>query len=551
MNENKNVVLALVLMLVVWMGFSVLFPPQETSQPEQQTTPIQEAVSKDPVEKVSPVAEAAPVKRESAMSLATASDEAVPQAPVALNAPAREITVETAKYRATLSSSGARLTAFELKDYRSTADPQSALVQLINSESLRYATLRTVGTEGFSLPSDSPYEIDFQNDFIELEEGKTQELRFRSVTASGLEVVKTFIFKDGHYSIDLSTSIRNLGPGPLTGGLDLALVKYWDDDEERDAYSFAGPATLADDKVDEVKVKKLKDEAPVYGKEAVWTSIQSKYFIDVIAPLGDSFEQIRLSRDNDRIQNTIKSTLLTLQPGAAKQLDYFLFFGPKDIEILKAEGHKLDKTIDFGFFEILSKPLLYVLIFFYGFLKNYGLAIILLTIIIKILFWPLTHKSYASMKAMQKLQPEMQKVRERFKSDKERLNKELMGLYKKHRVNPMGGCLPMLVQIPVFFALYKVLLGSIALRHAPFAMWLTDLSAKDPYYITPVLMGISMFVQQKLTPTTADPMQAKIMTFLPVVFTFMFLNFPSGLVIYWLVNNLLTIVQQYYIHRKA
>ncbi len=154
------------------------------------------------------------------------------------------------------------------------------------------------------------------------------------------------------------------------------------------------------------------------------------------------------------------------------------------------------------------------------------------------------------MKAMQKLQPEMQKLRDKHSKDKERLNKEMMELYKTHRVNPLGGCLPMLVQIPVFFALYKVLLDSIALRHAPFALWLTDLSAKDPYYITPILMGASMFVQQKMTPTTADPMQAKIFMMMPVVFTFLFLNFPSGLVIYWLVNNLLTILQQYFIHRK-
>jgi YidC/Oxa1 family membrane protein insertase len=155
------------------------------------------------------------------------------------------------------------------------------------------------------------------------------------------------------------------------------------------------------------------------------------------------------------------------------------------------------------------------------------------------------------MKSMQKLQPQMQKLRDKFKNDKERLNKEMMALYKTHSVNPLGGCLPMLVQIPVFFALYQVLLNSIALRHAPFAFWLMDLSAKDPYYITPLLMGASMFVQQKMTPTTADPMQAKIFMMMPIVFTFMFLNFPSGLVIYWLVNNLLTILQQYFIHRKA
>ena len=547
MNENKNVVIALLLMLAVWMGFTLLFPPQQTTETTKTVELSESKASTVQIEEQATPTEAVLTGQVNAPSSALEQEAK----DFALDVPARNITIETSLYRAVLSSSGARLTSFELKEFRATADPQSAMVQLIPGDSLRYATLPTVGTEGFSLPEDAPYEVDFINDFVTLVGGESKSIQFRSVTPTGLEVIKTFVFKDGHYSIDLQTSIRNQTQGPLTGRLDIALVKYWDDEAERDAYSFAGPATLVNGKVDEVKVKNLSEEAQTYGREADWTSIQFKYFLDVVAPLADAIDQISLARENDRIVNTLKSPFFTLQPGQAKQLDYFLFFGPKDLEILKSEGHQLDKNIDFGFFHFLAKPLLHVLTFFYGYLNNYGLAIILLTVIIKILFWPLTHKSYASMKSMQKLQPEMQKIRERFKSDKERLNKELMQLYKENRVNPLGGCLPMLVQIPVFFALYKVLLGSIALRHAPFAFWLTDLSAKDPYYITPVLMGLSMFVQQKLTPMSADPMQAKIMTYLPLVFTFMFLNFPSGLVLYWLVNNLLTIVQQYFIYRKA
>ncbi len=545
MNENKNVIVALVLMLAVWVGFTFLFPPKPSPEATQDANMAKEVSSAEPVQVPEQV-------QTPALSAGTAEAEtpATGNLPAATVASIRNITVETARYTAVFSSSGARLISFTLNDYRKTAADDAPPVQLINTDSLRYATLQTTGTEGFTLAIDAPYEVDSSNDLIKLQPGEGHTLQFRSVTSSGLEVVKTYAFKDGHYSIDLQTTVRNLAAGPLTGALELALIKYWDDDEERDAYSFAGPATLVGDDLEKVKVKKLKKESPTYGSDAAWTSIQSKYFIDVVVPQENAAEQTRVSRDSDRLFNTLKTAFFTLQPGSAKQFDYFLFFGPKDLELLKAEGHQLDKTIDFGFFEVLAKPLLYFLTFFYGYLKNYGLAIISLTIIIKILFWPLTHKSYASMKSMQKLQPEMQKLRERFKSDKERLNKELMGLYKTHRVNPMGGCLPMLVQIPVFFALYKVLLDSIALRHAPFAFWLTDLSAKDPYYITPVLMGLSMFVQQKLTPTAGDPMQAKIMTFLPVIFTFMFLNFPSGLVIYWLVNNLLTIVQQYYIHRK-
>ena len=253
---------------------------------------------------------------------------------------------------------------------------------------------------------------------------------------------------------------------------------------------------------------------------------------------------------------------LTYTSTATHTLKFGLYLGPKDIDILKAMGHDLAQTINFGWFDILAKPLLYFLKFFYKFTHNYGIAIILLTVLIKIVFWPLAHKSAKAMKTMQKIQPRLQKLKEKYGDDKERLNKELLQLYKTYKVNPMSGCLPMLLQIPVFFALYKVLLQAIELRHAPFLLWINDLSAPDRLMIPgidipwihglpvlTILMGVSMWWQQKLTPASLDPTQAKIMQFLPVVFTFMFLTFPSGLVLYWLVNNILSIAQQYYINK--
>jgi YidC/Oxa1 family membrane protein insertase len=343
--------------------------------------------------------------------------------------------------------------------------------------------------------------------------------------------------------------MRNAGPATLSGTLDLTLTEPWDKGK-KDSYSFSGPALLLGDELEQLDVDDLDKGAKSFGKEATWTSLQSKYFIMAAIPLAGAAEKVTVAHEGGKLLTTMQTPLLTLQAGERRQFDYLLFFGPKEPAQLKAAGHGLELAINFGWFDLLAQPLFHVLTFFYGFLNNYGWSIILLTVILKLIFWPLTHKSYASMKAMQKLQPEMQKLRDKFKNDKERLNKELMELYKKHRVNPLGGCMPMLVQIPVFFALYKVLLEAIALRHAPFMLWLTDLSDKDPYYITPLLMGASMFVQQKMTPTTADPIQAKVFMFMPVIFTFLFLNFPSGLVIYWLVNNLLTIAQQYYINRR-
>ena len=230
---------------------------------------------------------------------------------------------------------------------------------------------------------------------------------------------------------------------------------------------------------------------------------------------------------------------------------------------MKQVGHDLSKAINFGWFDVLAKPMLWLLNFFHGFVGNYGIAIILLTVLIKGAFWPITQKGMKSMKNMQKLQPKVAKLKEKFKGDPQKMNQEMMALYKTYKVNPLGGCLPLVLQIPFFFALYKVLLMSIELRHAPFMLWINDLAAPDRLWVgfdipflhgIPVLtllMGASMYLQQKMTPTTADPTQARIMQMLPIIFTFMFINFASGLVLYWFVNNLLSILQQQLINRQT
>ncbi|MBW2452064.1 MAG: membrane protein insertase YidC [Deltaproteobacteria bacterium] len=540
-NENKNLIVALLLMLAVWFGFSLLFPPEPQPDKTAANAPQQQETLQ-PQEPVAPT-------RLSEASLPAESSELSESVSV-IERPARDIVVETDFYRAVFTSSGARLTSFELKKYRTTSDPASPPVQMFEAGPLQYATLRTTGTESLQLPANTVYSTTAP-ERMDLSGDDNQTLSFQTVTPSGLTVIKSFVLQGDSYTIDCQIELQNTSQTQLRGTLDFALVQRWDDSMKTDMYSFAGPSSLVDGKIDEVDADDLVETPVIYGQNAQWTSFQTKYFLSVAVPDTTYTERVRITKNQDAIENIIETPYLAFQAGEVKRLNYFLFIGPKEMDLLKEAGHQLERTIHFGFFDLLAKPLFYFLTFFYGYLKNYGLAIILLTIIIKLLFWPLTHKSYASMKAMQKLQPEMTKLRERFKNDKERLNKELMELYKTHRVNPLGGCLPMLVQIPVFFALYKVLLDSIALRHAPFAFWITDLSAKDPFYITPVLMGASMFVQQKMTPTTADPTQAKIFMMMPIIFTFLFLNFPSGLVIYWLVNNLLTILQQYFIHRKT
>jgi YidC/Oxa1 family membrane protein insertase len=247
----------------------------------------------------------------------------------------------------------------------------------------------------------------------------------------------------------------------------------------------------------------------------------------------------------------------TLPPGQEAQAAFTVYFGPKDLNDLKAVNLELERVVNFGWFDFLAKPFLYVLKFFQGYVHNYGWAIVILTFLTRLVFWWPNHKSYVSMKTMQKLQPKVAKIREKYKDDREAMNKELMGLYRTFKVNPVAGCLPMALQLPVFIALYNVLSYAIELRHASFIptlpftdiVWLADLSSKDPLLISPLIMGASMVIQQRMTPSPGDPTQAKMMMFLPIVFTFLFLNFASGLVIYWLVNNILSIIQQHFTNK--
>jgi YidC/Oxa1 family membrane protein insertase len=266
------------------------------------------------------------------------------------------------------------------------------------------------------------------------------------------------------------------------------------------------------------------------------------------------------------VENRFVQPDLDLAPGTQKRFEYQLFFGPKSMKVLDEAGYDMDRVVDFGWFDFIAKPCLWLMNFIHGFIPNYGVAIIILTLITKIILWPLGNKSYKSMGEMKKVQPLMAEIREKYKGDKKKMNQEMMALYKTYKINPMGGCLPMAAQIPVFIALYRMLYEAIELRHAPFFGWINDLSAPDrlfhfdvsiplmeaPYGI-PVLtlvMGATMLLQQKMSPPPGDPSQAKMMMFMPIIFTFIFINFPSGLVLYWLVNNLFSIAQQYYTQKK-
>ena len=369
--------------------------------------------------------------------------------------------------------------------------------------------------------------------------------------SSGLQVTRTYVFHFNDYMVEMGIQIsaaamasRNLQYqvvlGPGMGGKISSQTDY---------IVFSGATVFANNERIENPPEDINNTSYFKG-DLQWVAFQNKYFGSALIPQQGTKSGL-VFKEEDEVFVGLKFE--SVQSAASAQI---LFYGgTKELEILEDKGHHLVRMIDYGWFgnkfAFLVKPLLKVLAFFYNLTGNYGWSIIFMTFCIKILFFPLTHKSFKSMKGMQKVQPYVKIIQERNKDNRQKMNEEMMELYKKHKVNPIGGCLPMLLQIPVFIALYHALFFSIELRGAPFMGWVTDLSVADPYYVFPVLMGATMFLQQKMTPSMGDPMQQKIMMFLPIVFTFLFLTFPAGLVIYWTVNNILTISQQYYIYYVA
>jgi YidC/Oxa1 family membrane protein insertase len=335
---------------------------------------------------------------------------------------------------------------------------------------------------------------------------------------------------------------------------------------KKSQYGFEGPTVLVERSLENVPIDEIAKKNSLAGN-IKWMALESRYFMTSVIPVKEQAATVRLSVfPGNGVAAQYVEPEQTIEPGGRSKHEFLLFFGPRSMSAVKHAGHELERIIDFGYFDILAKPCLWLMNYLYNFIPNYGVAIIILTILSKILLWPLGTKSYKSMSQMKKLQPLIQEIRDKYKNDRKKMNEEVMRLHRTYSINPLGGCLPMLVQIPVFFALYRMLDQAIELRHAPFLGWINDLSAPDrlgnfdfaipfmdaPYGI-PVLtliMGATMLWQQKMTPATGDPTQAKMMMFMPVVFTFIFINFSAGLVLYWLVNNVLSIGQQYYTQKK-
>lgn len=561
--ETKRTFTAVILSLIILVGYQYLFAPKTPKQ-ELASQQTQQNTDRDITADKSAIS----TDKSSAI---TANNELSTAPPVAnvnsstTSKPAttgRDIIVNTSLYTAIFSENGGVVKSFKLKKYRETLAPDSPPKELIMTKNALDLPLNfTWGKEAVrTVPL-------FKANRLRLDttEGSKSTLIMTADLPSGLRITKTLSFVDDSYLINLEVKVQNNSGSSLQGSPQLQLTnKPFSTGSAKTSFLFNGPAVYLNQSLEEVKVKNLlKDGPKSFNGKLSWAAYEGTYFICGIITPNTVANTVRMSvADEDKVTTTVNGPAEIIQTNASTIHNYGIYFGPKKLSTLKTIGSDLNKAINFGWFDMLAKPTLYFLNFLNHYIHNYGIAIILVTVFFKLVLWPISHKGMKSMKTMQKIQPKMAKLREKYKDNKEKLNQEMVLLYKTYKINPLGGCLPMVVQIPVFFALYRVLLQTIELRHAPFMLWITDLSAPDRLQIgidVPVLhgipvltllMGASMFLQQKMTPTSADPTQAKVMLFLPVVFTFMFLNFASGLVLYWFVNNLLSIGQQYFINKS-
>jgi YidC/Oxa1 family membrane protein insertase len=564
---DKRTLLAVALSIAVVFVYQTYFvksPDKTTAAPTQQEAP-------GAVQSTKPAAPGAVEKTAAPTAIQTASAGRMVAAQD-VTGTERDVVVETPLYRAVFTTRGAALKSFQLKQYRTALENeedlvdifyrligkgkpkptgQPSLVELVHvSAGMPLPLTVSLPDSTINVPVDGFYEADGAT--LNMTQGtEPRKLTFTQTYPGELRIDKLFTFDPGKFSFAMEVRVHNLTNATLNQNGSLAWHQYVDPKAPVDSYGHDGPVSYIGKSIDRPEVAKLEADK-LQGPDVSWGGFESKYFIAALIPQNPSLTSFRMSKDSSNLVTvSLKGPQNRIPPGQSGVFNYNLYLGPKDYTLLKDQNINLENAIDFGdWLKWLAIPLLVVLQFLYGYVHNYGIAIIILTILIKVIFWPLGNKSYKSMKEMQKLQPLMMSLREKYKNDKTRLSQESMALYKTHKVNPLGGCLPMIVQIPVFFGLYKALLYAIELRHSPLFWWIQDLSAKDPYYITPIVMGATMFIQQKMTPTGADPMQAKIMLFMPIIFTFMFLNFPSGLVIYWLFNNIISIGQQVYINRQ-
>ena len=538
---QKRMVLAIVLSFIVVFVYQYYFAKNVATK-KQEDAQKKEAVTTEKSVQAPGAAPPVPTAKAAPKSIPAQKSQA----------DIRDIRVETPLYTAVFTTKGGALKSFKLKDYRKELSHESDLIELVRVQEGQTYPL-TVGFSESSIPVPPDMTYDANAAALQVnEQTGEQKVIFSATFPKAAKVEKIFTFFPDKYAIDLEVRVHNLSGNPIEQNAFIYWSEFLDPNAKTEKENEEGLIALVKNSVAQVEAGKIETKRTL-GPDVSWGGFESKYFIAAMISKKPTLTGFQMGKDaGGRISASLEGPKNLIPVGQVGLFNYGLYLGPKEYEFLKAEGVGLEDSINLGsWIKWLAMPLLILMKFLYKFVHNYGTAIIILTILTKVVFWPLGNKSYKSMKEMQTLQPKIKELQERYKNDKQALNQAVMQLYKTHKINPLGGCLPVLIQIPVFFGLYRALLYAIELRHAPFVGWIQDLSARDPYYITPIIMGATMFLQQKMSPPMGtDPMQQKIMLLMPVIFTFLFLNFPSGLVIYWLFNNILSIGQQYYINKS-
>ena len=443
----------------------------------------------------------------------------------------------------------------ELPQYHVRDDPDSPPVKVLSTHGNRLAIAQTgwISSEGPSASHDVPFKK--MGEVKSIEGGDGQRIEFVH-KKNGIIFKKEYILPENSYQVQVEYGVENTGSKDWNGHIYGQMRFRSGSEGSFFLYSFDGPVVFANDQMQTFSLASLTENKDA-GFEARdpygWGGVMDRYFLSTWVPNPQNENQIFARGTGGAAFSGFVSPFPEVAPGEKVQQRHQIFLGPKNQALLEKVGgeHHLRRAVDYGILSFLAIPLFEVMEFFHSIVGNYGVAIILVTLLIKIIFFPLFSMSYRAMANMKKVQPELQRIREQHGDDRQKMNEEMMRLYREEKVNPLGGCLPILVQIPVFISLYWVLLESVELRHQPFALWVQDLTSQDPFYILPVLMGASMVVQQMMNPAPMDPTQKKIMMGLPVVFTVFFTQFPAGLVLYWLSNNLISIGQQWWIMRKT
>lgn len=454
-----------------------------------------------------------------------------------------------------ISTEGGTIQSAKIRKYPVHKDDPNTPVQLLSTDASNLGFIRT-GLRTVKEGNRPDYRKQFTPGAMSYEMNGDDKLVVSMMRQSenGAVITKRYTLTRGSYAIAVEHEVTNDGEGLWRGAPYAQIVRISQERKRTmfdvDTYSFAGPIVYTGEKAEKLKRDELLENGPYdFKSQTGWVGAIQHHFLSAVIPARDVEKSYRVSVQGDRSIASISGMAESVAPGSSKVFASTLFIGPKLQSQLEAIDKTLTLTVDYGWLTIISHPLFLLLSFVYGFFHNWGVAIILVTFMIKLVFYKLTESSGRSMAKMRNLQPRIKALQDRYKDDRQALSAQMMELYKREKVNPVAGCLPILIQMPFFLAFYWVLLESVEMRQAPFALWITDLSTKDPYFILPLIMGAAMFTQQKLNPAPPDPVQAKVMQIMPIMFTVFFAFFPSGLVLYWVTNTLLSIAQQWNINK--